>query len=52
EVRWLLSERAGRDVGDQAALRALAAGQAPPDSAAAMEVVEAATGSFRRLQQP
>jgi hypothetical protein len=51
EVRWLLSERAGRDLGDQAALRALAAGQAPPDSAAAMEVVEAATGSFRRLEE-
>jgi hypothetical protein len=49
EVRWLLSERAGRDIGDDAALRALAARQAPPDSAAAMEVVEASTGSFRPL---
>jgi Domain of unknown function (DUF4032)/Lipopolysaccharide kinase (Kdo/WaaP) family len=49
EVRWLLSEEAGRDVGDQAALRALGARQAPPDSVAAMEVVEAATGSFQRL---
>ena len=49
EVRWLLSERAGRDVGDDAALRTLAARQAPPDSAAAMEVVEASTGSFRPL---
>jgi hypothetical protein len=49
EVRWLLSVRAGRDVGDDAALRALAERQAPPDSAAAMEVVEASTGSFRPL---
>lgn len=32
-----------------AALAALAARQAPPDSAAAMEVVEASTGSFRPL---
>jgi hypothetical protein len=51
EVRWLLSERAGRDVGDDAALRALGARQAPPDSAAAMEVVEASTGSFRPLDE-
>ena len=49
EVRWLLSERAGRDVGDQAALEALASMQAPPESAAAMAVVEAPTGSFQRL---
>lgn len=49
EVRWLLSERAGRDVGDQAALEALASRQAPPESAAAMAVVEAPTGSFQRL---
>jgi hypothetical protein len=49
EVRWLLSERAGRDLGDQAALEALASMQAPPESAAAMAVVEAPTGSFQRL---
>ncbi|HZD39026.1 MAG TPA: DUF4032 domain-containing protein [Actinomycetes bacterium] len=49
EVRWLLSERAGRDVGDPAALEALAARQAPVDSAAAMAVVEAPTGNFQRL---
>ena len=30
EVRWLLSEQAGRDVGDEPALKALAAGRAPP----------------------
>jgi hypothetical protein len=50
EVRWLLSEEAGRDVGDQAALGVLGARLAPRDSAAAMEVVEAATGSFQRLE--
>ncbi len=49
EVRWLLSEAAGRDVGDQAALEALASRKAPPDSAAAMAAVEAPTGSFPRL---
>src|SRR5919197_3963405 len=38
EVRWLLSERAGRDVGDQAALRALAAHQPPSESAAQLVV--------------
>ena len=36
EVRWLLSERAGWDVGDDAAVRALAQGAAPPGSAAAL----------------
>jgi hypothetical protein len=46
EVRWLLSEGAGRDVGDEVALAALASRQAPPESAAAMAVVEASTGSF------
>jgi hypothetical protein len=49
EVRWLLSERAGRDVGDQAALEALASREAPPESAAAMAVVEAPTGSFQPI---
>jgi Domain of unknown function (DUF4032)/Lipopolysaccharide kinase (Kdo/WaaP) family len=51
EVRWLLSERAGRDIGDEAALAALAARQAPPESAAAMAVVEAPTGSFQPLDR-
>jgi tRNA A-37 threonylcarbamoyl transferase component Bud32 len=34
EVRWLLSEQAGRDVGDDAAVQALAAGGVPGGSAA------------------
>ena len=34
EVRWLLSERAGADVGDDAAVRVLAAGGVPPGAAA------------------
>ena len=46
EVRWLLSERAGRDIGDEAALRTLASRDAPAESAAQMVVVEAPTGSF------
>jgi Domain of unknown function (DUF4032)/Lipopolysaccharide kinase (Kdo/WaaP) family len=46
EVRWLLSEEAGRDVGDQVALKALSARTVPPESAAKMLVAEAATASF------
>jgi hypothetical protein len=34
EVRWLLSERAGRDVGDEAAVQVLAAGNVPAGAAA------------------
>jgi hypothetical protein len=49
EVRWLLSERAGHDVGDPAALEALASRRAPSESAAEMAVVEAPTGSFTPL---
>jgi tRNA A-37 threonylcarbamoyl transferase component Bud32 len=49
EVRWLLSERAGQDVGDEAALAALASRQAPSESAAQMVVAETATGSFPAL---
>jgi hypothetical protein len=49
EVRWLLSEREGRDVGEEAALAALAARQAPAESAAEMVVAETATGAFRRV---
>jgi tRNA A-37 threonylcarbamoyl transferase component Bud32 len=45
EVRWILSERAGRDVGDARALAALA-GRAPTDSAARAAVVEPSTGWF------
>lgn len=51
EVRWLLSESAGRDVGDDVALEALAQNAVPPDSAALMSVAEAPTGSLR-IPQP
>jgi hypothetical protein len=44
EVRWLLSERAGRDVGDAAALAALAERRAPLDSAAALIEAEQRPG--------
>jgi tRNA A-37 threonylcarbamoyl transferase component Bud32 len=46
EVRWLLSEGQGHDVGQDAALAALAARQAPSESAAQMVVAETATASF------
>ena len=49
EVRWLLSEQAGRDVGDEPALRALARGAVPPQSAAELVVADAATGQLPRL---
>jgi tRNA A-37 threonylcarbamoyl transferase component Bud32 len=49
EVRWLLSERAGRDVGEEAALAALAARQAPSESAAQMVVAESSTAGFPRV---
>ena len=47
EVRWPLSEREGR-VGEEAALAALAARQAP-ESAAQMVVAATATASFPQL---
>jgi hypothetical protein len=46
EVRWLLSEREGRDVGEEVALAALAERRAPSESAAQMVVAEAATAGF------
>jgi tRNA A-37 threonylcarbamoyl transferase component Bud32 len=49
EVRWLLSEQAGQDVGDEAVLAALASRQTPSESAAQMVVAETATGSFPAL---
>jgi tRNA A-37 threonylcarbamoyl transferase component Bud32 len=49
EVRWLLSEQAGQDVGDEAVLAALASRQTPSESAAQMAVAETATGSFPAL---
>ena len=47
EVRWLLSERAGADVGTDAALAALAARRPPAGSAADLAAAEAATGVWR-----
>jgi hypothetical protein len=49
EVRWLLSEKAGADVGDAAALAALANRSVPPDSAAGMMVADASTGQLPAL---
>jgi len=43
EVRWLLSERAGYDVGDTPALDALAQREAPDDAAATLGFVDLAT---------
>jgi len=45
EVRWLLSEQAGHDVGDGPALKALVTGSAPSGSAAEMAVAESAQGA-------
>ncbi|WP_083410560.1 DUF4032 domain-containing protein [Mycolicibacterium rutilum] len=50
EVRWLLSERAGRDVGTEAALAALARGVIPTDSAAKMAVAETPTAPMARIE--
>jgi hypothetical protein len=49
EVRWLLSEREGHDVGDEVALKRLASRTAPEESAAEMAVVDAPTGTFPPL---
>ena len=43
EVRWLLSEQAGHDVGDEVALQALAQRVVPADSAANLGFVDQAT---------
>ena len=48
--QWLLSEQEGRDVGEEAALAALAARQAPSESAAQMVVAETATASFPEVR--
>ncbi|BBG01863.1 MULTISPECIES: DUF4032 domain-containing protein [Pseudonocardia] len=48
EVRWLLSERAGRDVGNAAALAELGA-SAPTDSAAKTAVADTPTGQIPRF---
>jgi Domain of unknown function (DUF4032)/Lipopolysaccharide kinase (Kdo/WaaP) family len=49
EVRWLLSERAGHDVGTNRALAALARGGVPADSAAKLAVAEVPTEPFSVL---
>lgn len=50
EIRWLMSERAGRDVGTEAALAALAAGVIPTDSAAKMAVAETPTAPMPAIE--
>ncbi|MET0699633.1 MAG: DUF4032 domain-containing protein, partial [Mycobacterium sp.] len=50
EVRWLLSEEAGRDVGTNAALSALARNAIPTDSAAEMGIAEIPTAPFSVLE--
>ncbi|HYT24935.1 MAG TPA: DUF4032 domain-containing protein, partial [Actinomycetota bacterium] len=46
EVRWLLSEEAGRDVGDKVVLKALSSRQTPSGAAAELVVAESPTGTF------
>ena len=48
EVRWLLSEQAGHDVGDGAALQALADRTLPTDSAAMVGIAEEDTVEMHR----
>ncbi len=43
EVRWLLSEQAGHDIGNQVALRSMAKAETPVGSAAQMVVAETPT---------
>ncbi len=50
EVRWLLSEKAGHDVGTNRALAALAREVIPTDSAAKMAIAEVPTAPFAVLQ--
>ena len=49
EVRWLLSEEAGRDIGEEEALAALTLRYVPYDAAASLAVAEPTTGEFLRL---
>ncbi|BBY51670.1 LPS kinase [Mycolicibacterium arabiense] len=46
EVRWLLSEQAGRDVGTSAALAALTRNRIPMDAAAKLAIAEVPTAPF------
>jgi hypothetical protein len=50
EVRWLLSEEAGHDVGTQRALAALRGDVVPTDSAAKMAIADVPTEPFAVLQ--
>jgi tRNA A-37 threonylcarbamoyl transferase component Bud32 len=50
EVRWLLSERAGHDVGTDRALAALSRDGIPTDSAAKMAVVDIPTAPMPAIQ--
>lgn len=50
EVRWLLSEQAGRDVGTQAALAALSRNRIPTDAAARLAIAEVPTEPFAVLE--
>jgi hypothetical protein len=50
EVRWLLSERAGHDVGTNKALTALAGDVVPVDSAAKMAIAEVPTAPLPVLR--
>ena len=49
EVRWLLSEQAKQDVGEQAALEALAQRAVPAGSAARMAIADISTGQMPAL---
>lgn len=49
EVRWLLSERAGQDIGTERALQALSRNVVPSESAAQLVVVEDPTEPFSAL---
>jgi hypothetical protein len=50
EVRWLLSEQAGRDVGTHVALAALRGDVIPTDAAAKMAIAEVPTAPFAVLE--
>ena len=50
EIRWLLSERAGHDVGTETALAALARDAIPTDSAAKMAVAEIPTAPMPAIE--
>jgi hypothetical protein len=50
EIRWLLSERAGHDIGTEAALAALARDVIPADSAAKMAIAEVPTAPMPAIE--